>query len=385
MNMQRILSFVKKNVRLMVREPASLFMILLFPVILTVVFGISFGGIGGDQSTYEVGIINMDAGVTHWSQPFVEDLESTEILNIHLYSNIQSAEKELVQGNIQAIIIIPESFGESINSFVEAPEDPSSWVESTIALYLDSGSMFATQVIPPLIQHVLMETVTGGQLQSLTIPVKIGIPSLMEAETLTAFDYMAPGIFAFAAIFLIMIVAESFTVDRERGLLRRIKTTPTTSTEFMMGHALSNMVFAVIQVALVFVMAFLVGFKSQAGALEILFAFVIVTVFALCCVGFGLITAAISKSPGSATGIAFVFIMPQMFLGTFVSVGLSSIAQAAGKFVPSYYVTDALTSLLLRGAPVMGSTIVLDFVVVLVWSVAVLVIGVILFEKYGNV
>lgn len=385
MNVQRIISFVKKNVKLMVREPASLFMILLFPVILTGVFGISFGAIGGDQSTtYEVGVVNMDAGGTQWSQTFVETLKTTEILNIRPYNNTESAEKELVQGNIQAIIIIPESFGESITSFVKAPEDPSSWIEATIALYLDSGSMFATQVVPPLIQHALMEVIAGGQPMSPAVPVKIGIPSLMEAETLTTFDYMAPGIFAFAALFLIMVVAESFTVDRERGLLRRIKTTPTTSAEFMMGHALSNMVVAVIQVALVFAIAFLMGFKTQASILEILFSFVIVTIFALCCVGFGLITAAISTSPGSATGIAFVFIMPQMFLGTFVSVGLSSIAQTIGKFVPSFYVTDALTSLLLRGAPVMSSTILFDFVMVLAWSIVVLVIGIILFEKYGN-
>jgi len=110
----------------------------------------------------------------------------------------------------------------------------------------------------------------------------------------------------------------------------------------------------------------------------------IVTVFALCCVGCGLITAAIAKSPESATGITFIFILPQMFLGTFVSVGLSSIAQTAGKFVPSYYVTDALTSLLLRGAPVTSPTILLDLAVVAVYSIIVLVLGVLLFEKFGN-
>jgi ABC-2 type transport system permease protein len=386
MNTQRIISIVRKNMRLIARDPASLFMILLFPVILTVVFGISFGAVGGEQSTtYEVGVVNMDGGPHDWSQIFVENLEMAEILKIRPYNDIESAEKELVQGNIQAIVVIPESFGGSIHSFVAAPEDPSLWIETTVELYLDSGSMFATQVIPSLVQHVLTETISGEEPTSPTIPVHIGIPSLVTTEKFTAFDYMAPGIFAFAAIFLIMMVAESFTMDRESGLLRRIRTTPTTSAEFMMGNALSNMVFAVFQVALVFVMAFLMGFKAQAGVAGILFAFVIVTVFALCSVGFGLITAAISKSPGAATGIAFIFIMPQMFLGTFVSVGLSSIAQAIGKFVPSYYVTDALTSLLLRGAPFASSTVLLDFAVVIIWSVVVLALGVFLFEKYGDV
>jgi hypothetical protein len=71
----------------------------------------------------------------------------------------------------------------------------------------------------------------------------------------------------------------------------------------------------------------------------------------MCNVGFGLITATLAKSPGAATGISFIFIIPQMFLGTFVGFAMSPSAQAAGRFVPSYYVTDALTSLLLRGRP----------------------------------
>lgn len=384
MNTQRIFSFVKKDLKLMVREPANLFMILLFPVILTVVFGISFGAIGGDQSvTYQVGVINMDTGDFVWSQHFVEALEATEILQIRLYDSI-TAHEDLAQGKIQAVIIIPENFGESCNSFVTQPEDPSLWVETTVELYLDSGSMFATQAIPPLIQQVVVATLTGDQPTSPTIPVHLGIPSLVETDPLTMFDYMAPGIFAFAAIFLIMTVSQSFTVDRERGLLRRINTTPATSVEFMLGHAVSNMVAAVAQVALVFAMAFLVGFSVNTNAAGILFAFCIVTVFALCCVGFGLITATVSKSPGAATGISFIFIMPQMFLGTFVSAGLSSAAQTVGKVVPSYYVTDALTSLLIRGAPVTSPSIVLDFVVIVVCSVVVLGLGVLLFERYGN-
>ncbi|KYK35374.1 MAG: hypothetical protein AYK19_01950 [Theionarchaea archaeon DG-70-1] len=384
MNTQRILSFAKKDLKLLIREPASLFLIVLFPVILTLVFGVAFGAIGGDQSaSYQVGVVNMDKGLYQWSQTFVETLTTTEILNIQVYADTESAQKDLNQGKLQAVIVIPELFGESCNSFFTAPDDPSSWLEATVELYLDSGSLFATQAIPPLIQQMLVMTISGDQ-PSPSIPVHLGIPSLMEAERLTMFDYMAPGIFAFAAIFLIMTVSQSFTVDRERGLLRRINTTPATSAEFMVGHAVSNMAAAVVQVALVFVMAFLVGFSTRAGAAQILFAFVIVTAFALCCVGFGLITASVSKSPGAATGISFIFIMPQMFLGTFVSAGFSSTAQAAGRVVPSYYVTDALTSLLLRGAPVTSPTVLLDLAVVVVCSVVVLVLGVLLFEKYGN-
>jgi ABC-type multidrug transport system permease subunit len=54
------------------------------------------------------------------------------------------------------------------------------------------------------------------------------------------------------------------------------------------------------------------------------------------------------------------------------------------KFVPSYYVTDALTSLFLRGAPLGSSTVLLDVAVTMVCSAVVLMLGVVLFKKYGK-
>jgi ABC-2 type transport system permease protein len=386
LKIQRVFALTKTDLKKLVREPALLFLIVLFPVVLTLAFGASFGAIGGAQSTtYEIGVVNMDSGAySHWSEHFIGNLSETEILNIRPYDGNETAQTDLIQGNIQAILLIPENFGQSCDSFWNAPADPGMWVNTTVQLYLDSGSMFLTQAIPPIIQQILAATVYGVQQTPAPRPIQIGNPSLVEANRITMFDNFAPGLFAFAAIFLTMTVAQSFTQDREKGLLRRINITPTTPAEFMTGQAISNMLAAVVQVALVFSMAYLVGYRPLGGVISLIFAFIIVTVFSLCCVGFGLITAAVSKSPGAATGIAFIFIMPQMFLGTFVSIGLSSLAQAAGRFVPSYYVTDALTSLFLRGAPISSPAILLDLAVLLVVSMTALLLGIVLFRKFGN-
>jgi ABC-type transport system involved in multi-copper enzyme maturation permease subunit len=92
----------------------------------------------------------------------------------------------------------------------------------------------------------------------------------------------------------------------------------------------------------VFALTYALGFHPAVGISTYAFAFALVLVFSVSNVGFGLITATIAKSPGAATGIAFLFVIPQMFLGTFIGASLSSAAQTAGQFVPSYYVTDAL-------------------------------------------
>jgi ABC-2 type transport system permease protein len=387
MNFQRVSALVKKDLKRLIRDPSALFMIILFPIMLTLVFGLAFGGIGGNQTaTYQIGLVNNNPPnqSLNWTQHFIGNLTSIEILKIQPYPDNATAQGDLIQGKISAIIIIPQDFSRSCDSFQSAPTDPNLWTNTTLQIYVDAGSMFATQAISPIIQQALAATVTVQQKTSTSTSIQISSPSLVQANKTTAFEFMMPGIFAFASIFLTMIVAQSFTLDRDSGMLRRINVTPTAATEFMSSQAISNMIEGLIQAAVVFAMAFAVGYRPKGDISTLALAFVLVLVFSLCNVGFGLITATLAKSPGAATGIAFLFIMPQMFLGTFVGASLSASAQSISKFIPSYYVTDALTSLFLRGAPLGSPSVLLDLAVTIACSTAVLMIGVVLFKKCGK-
>ena len=280
-------------------------------------------------------------------------------------------------------MIIPNEFSQSFVSYQAAPNDPNAWINATIPLYLDRGSIVATQAIPPIIQQTFT-TVTGQNQQAFSAPFQLQTASLVNVNAPSALDFIAPGMFMFASIFLIMMVGQSFAQDRETGMMKRIRITPTTPSEFMTSQVISYMAIAVIQAALVFIMTYALGFRPNVGAPAYAFAFILVSLFSLSCVGFGLITATIAKSPGAATGISFLFVLPQLFLGTFVGASLSSGAQIAGKFVPSYYVTDALTTLFLRASPISSLSVLFDLVMVSAFSVAILVVGVVLFRKYGK-
>jgi ABC-2 type transport system permease protein len=387
MNFQRVSALVKKDLKRLIREPAALFMIILFPAMLTLAFGLAFGGIGGNQSaTYQIGVVNKVPAAQNesWTQFFIGNLSKVEILKIQPYPDNETAQTELIQGKISATIVIPEDFEKSCNSYWNAPTNPNQWVNTTLEVYVDGGSMFATQAIQTIVQQTLTAAVYGQQTKSLATSIQISSPSLVQARATSTFEFFAPGLFAFASIFLTMIIAQSFTLDRESGLLKRINVTPTTATEFMSSQVISNMLGASVQAVLVFLMAYVVGYRPKGDIATLAVAFILVLIFSLCNVGFGLITATLAKSSGAATGIAFIFIMPQMFLGTFVGAALSTTAQSVGKFVPSYYVTDALTSLFLRGTPVSSPTILFDLTVVSAVSIATLLVGILLFRKYGK-
>ncbi|MHA2392868.1 MAG: ABC transporter permease [Promethearchaeota archaeon] len=196
-----------------------------------------------------------------------------------------------------------------------------------------------------------------------------------------SFNAMAPGLFSYACIFIIMTVAQSFSDMREQGLLRRLNTTPMSSADFMGSQIISNMIIAMLQVLIVFILALPFGFSPNTNIGGFLLAFLLMAIFSLSSVGLGLITATIAKSSGTATGLSFIFILPQMFFGTFIPITDSTrpIAMA----LPSYYATDAISSIY-SGASLLNSNILIDFAFVSIISIIIVIVGIVLFKKYGN-
>ncbi len=382
MKSRRIAALVKKDLKLFYREPAALFLLILFPLVISLIFGIAFGGINtGGETEFRIGIVNMDANSNNagWSESFIGNLTELNGTLINHYDSNTTGQDDLLNGGLHALVIIPEGFGDSIESYWVSPLDGSTWDNTTVELYLDSGSMIASSAVPPMVQQVLFTTIYGAQAGSMELPIEIGSPSLIYVSDLTQWDFMAPGIFAFAAIFMIMTVSQSLTVERENGLLNRMGTTPVTSSEFIAAKTLAYMIVGVLQVSLVFAGSFAIGYQPNTTASGLLFAFLIVVVFTLTCVGMGLITAVISKTADIATGVGFIFIMPQMFFGTFMPLG--GLSEVLGTFMPSNYVTHALTTLFLRGAPVGTMSVWIDLVVVAVIGIAMLAIGALLFGR----
>lgn len=385
MGLRRITALTKKNLKMFTRQPAVLFLLLLFPLIVTATFGLAFGGMGeGGVTNFDVGLLNLDTATTdpQWADSFEGNLSELEGITVIHYDANETGQAELLQGNLDAFIIIPGGFGDSCTSYWASPFDGSSWTNTTVELYVDSGSMIASSAIPPLVQQVVLTTMFGSEATTLDLPVGIGSPSMVDASTFSQWDFMAPGIFAFASIFMIMIVAQSLTGERDGGLLKRMGTTPLKSHEFMLSYVISYMIIAVVQVLLVFTASYAIGYRPATDVSGLAFAFAMLLAFSLVNVGFGLIAATISKSAEIASGISFVFIMPQMFLGTFMPLGGAT--EVIAQFMPSNYVTEALTTLFLRGASITTVSIWTDLALVSVIGVVLLLIGIALFRRFGT-
>jgi len=371
----------------MIRDPAVLFMIILFPLVLTIAFGASFGAVGGSQTvTYTIAVVDLgNTGNASLSHQFAQALVSSNVLKVKYFQDNNTAQSALSQGQIQGVLLLPASFDTSVESFRTNPNDASKWVNSTIQLYLDRASILSSAVVPSIVQQTFLTDILGEKTSNPATPIAISNPFLVQVGNSTIFDQFAPGLFAFASIYLIMMVAGSFTGERESGILNRIIVTPATSSDIMLSSAVSYLVIGLIQVFLVFGSAYSMGYHPDANIFGLAMGFLIATIFSLCNVGFGLITAAISKTASAATGISFIFLLPQLFLGTFVGSALSSGAQVAGRFVPAFYVTDALTSLFTRGASPTSPTVLMDLLVVAASSLAILSLGIVVFRRESRI
>ena len=193
------------------------------------------------------------------------------------------------------------------------------------------------------------------------------------------FEIMLPGWLAYAGLLTIYDVAAGVAAERESGLEKRLYSTPLTSGEYMFSQMLSYSVKPVIQLLLGLGAAITVGFCPLNGVLGYLLVFVFMVVFTFSSVGFGMITATFAKTASAAGGLAFVFIVPQQILGTFLPPSFLG-AGSLEWVIPSWYPTR-LMGMVFAGTSMTYWEIWVRFGVLLAFSIAIYVIGILLYEK----
>lgn len=200
---------------------------------------------------------------------------------------------------------------------------------------------------------------------------------------MTVFDYFAPALFGYACIWIILTVSLTLAEDREGGLIKRLNTTPTTSGEFFVSQIVSNTLIAFFQVAIVTVLVLTLGYRPDNGAAGFLLAYVFVGFLAVCSVGLGLITATITKSSNAVSGVAMIFLLPQMLFGANLGIPTTGSFEVIARMMPNYYATNSLYWIF-WGAPLTEITIWIQFAILAIISIVVVIIGIQLFKRFGK-
>jgi len=193
------------------------------------------------------------------------------------------------------------------------------------------------------------------------------------------FEYLLPGVMGYAVIYMGMMVALALCEYRKAGLLNRIQTTPVSTSAYLGSLIIANMIIATIQGMIVLLVARLLGYVPLGGPAGLMLAVVFLALLAVTAVGLGLLTAAVAKDSGAASGISAIFIIPMMMFGALLAV-FDETTRTIAKFTPNYYVSASL-SIIFHTGRVSNPVVWQNLLILAIISLVVVVAGIQLFKR----
>lgn len=356
--MKAYIQLTVSQLRVFSRNRQVLFWTLMFPVFLMVMLG-SFVG-GGGEVSYSGALINLDKSTQ--STELVEALLKLETVKFESDKSEEEALEALKNGDIELVVVIPDGYGDSLSAGtspaeIKAVYDQTKTMQSEIAL------LALSQTVDSLSKSIV-------QYEPVVVVKSEGVQSLQ----LEYIDFLVPGIVAM----MIMSnnlngVAGQIASWRERGILRRMQSTPLKASTFIAGQITARLVLNGLQATVVLLIASLIFGTQVNGSWALLMLFVILGTLTFMAIGF--IVAGVAKSPESAGPIAGFISFPLLFLGGvfFPISNMPEVIQPYVKLLPISHLSTALRQVMNVGADL--SVLWFDALLLSGWMIVAFIIA----------
>jgi ABC-2 type transport system permease protein len=186
-------------------------------------------------------------------------------------------------------------------------------------------------------------------------------------------DYVVPGVLLVCAGFGAASTAVSVSHDLTSGIVDRFRSMDVRGESFIGGHVVASVARNVVSTALVFAVAFAIGFRSSAGVLAWLGALGVLTLFVLALSWLSAALGIMARSPEAANGMTFLIGFLPYPSSAFVPIHtMPSWMQGVASNQPITPVVDTIRGLLV-GGPVGASAWH-----AVAWSLAIMAASVVL-------
>ena len=405
MAMRKLFQVAWKDFRLIFRDRSALVLMLLAPFLLTIGMGAITGRFSGADSNsgitdIPVVIVNQDEGAL--GAALVDLFQSADLdalVNPQLLSDPAAARQLVDNDESAAVIHIPAGFTASI---IPAPGQTEPPAVARIEFYANPTRPTSAGILKAILDQFLGQIEVGRIAAEVTVTQLLengyidpaqaaavgmqageelagssGTTSSIKLNTTTVgggqveFDilaYMAPGMALMFLMFTVTYGARSLLLENRQGTLARMLISPTTITEVLGGKVLGIFITAVAQLAI------LIGGTSLLFRLEWgdpLGVVALVLAAAFAATGWGMIIAALLKTPGQiATVGSAVMLIFGLLGGSFFDVTmLPGWVQTISKVSPNAWGTEGFLRLS-RGGSIHS---------VLTPVIALLIMGAVLF------
>ena len=106
---ERLLALIQKEWLQVFRDPSALLVAFVLPIIMLFIFGF---GLSFDAKHVKIGIALEDRGSS--ARAFWNTFDATEYFDAAFYGNRSDAEQALADGDVRAVIIVPNDFTETL-------------------------------------------------------------------------------------------------------------------------------------------------------------------------------------------------------------------------------------------------------------------------------
>jgi ABC-2 type transport system permease protein len=331
MNLRVVIANLYVKLLSVYREKTAMFFTIAFPIILILVFGTIFMS----QDNVEFHLCVQDLDQTKSSTEAVKALGLNGKFKITRVDPAANAIQYVRDNKVNLVLVIPKGLESSLMRRRFFRDFNSS---STITYVIDpSSSSVSTKM------DILNGVLAGINQEMAGIPpfIRTTQKSILTRKY-RFIEYFIPGIIAMSVMTLSLFGTVNLNTElRQKGIIRKLSTTPITRTDWILSDILYQFTIAVVSTTAMLLVSYAV-YNVNLHLNAWLIAFILLDVFAF--VGIGMILTRFVKEAQSAAAAANAISFPMMFLsGSFFPIELMpGFLQKIAKMLPLYYVNEGL-------------------------------------------
>jgi ribosome-dependent ATPase len=327
-SLQRLLAYTIREALELLRDPIRLGFSLLGTTLLMLVFGF---GVSTDVNNLSFAVLDRDQSPE--SRAYLEELRgSSYFVEKAPLSTYAELDNRLKSGNISVAIEIPPNFGSDIKS------QRSAWVSALI----DGAMPFRADTIRGYLQGMhqlyLADPVVKTTIPAASPPADLEIRFKYNQDFDSIYAMVPANMALLLALFPAILMALANVREKELGSITNLYVTPVSRVEFLLGKQLPYIAVAMVNFALMFLLALFVFQVPLKGSFPTLLAGVLVYVTAM--TGYGMLISSFAKTQIAALfGTAILTVLPAtQFAGMMTPVSsLATEAQIIGDGFPMTY------------------------------------------------
>ncbi|PKM47476.1 MAG: ABC transporter permease [Firmicutes bacterium HGW-Firmicutes-8] len=344
MNMQRLLSIIKKEIIQIKRDPPSLIMAFVLPIIMLLIFGYA---VTTDVEHIKTAVFDQDKSAE--SRGLVQMFKNTGYFDPDLnVSNYKEMTYLIDSGKARVGIIIPPDYSKKLRR--NEPAQLQLLVDGSDPLVARTA-LSTAQVITQsksfdLKIKTLQQTGLGISLKpAVDLRYRVWYNPNMESM-----KFNIPGLIGLIMQNITMLLtAFALVRERERGTLEQLIITPVKPIELIVGKLVPYIVIAFLDVLVILGFGiFWFNVPVNGSVVELLgLSFV----FLMGALGLGMFVSTVAKTQLQAMQIGFMIILPSVLLSGFMfpRESMPKIIQTIGYFIPLTYFLRILRGIILKG------------------------------------